>query len=39
MHRNRVKKAETEENHRMSICQWQIVKKGRAMRSQNSQGK
>ncbi|EHU97092.1 hypothetical protein ECDEC4D_0711 [Escherichia coli DEC4D] len=39
MYRNRVKKPEPESNHRMTICQWQVIKKGRAMRSQNSQGK
>ncbi|EFH6991399.1 hypothetical protein GMM85_23750 [Escherichia coli] len=25
MHRNRVKKPESESNHRMTICQWQVV--------------
>lgn len=38
VYRNRVKKPEPESNHRMTICQWQVIK-GRAMRSQNSQGK
>ncbi|EKY39206.1 hypothetical protein EC960109_2986B, partial [Escherichia coli 96.0109] len=31
--RNRVKKPEPESNHRMTICQWLVVKKSRAMRS------
>ncbi|EFH3606587.1 hypothetical protein GQP95_24545, partial [Escherichia coli] len=27
VYRNRVKKPEAESNHRMTICQWQVIKK------------